>query len=56
MSTISTTLVAAIDESDRVRIDSTLFTQSCYVGAHLQLEQGSAGSCVDARLAQLLAR
>ena len=46
MSTISTTLVAASDESDRVRIDSTLFAQSCYLGAHLQLAQGFAcGSC-----------
>ena len=40
MSTISTTLVAVTDESGRVRIDSTLFHQSCYLEAHLQLGQG----------------
>ena len=45
MSTISTTLVAASDESDRVRIDSTRFSQSHYRGAHLQLGQGFARGC-----------
>jgi hypothetical protein len=45
MSTISTTLIAASEESGRVRIDTTLFPQSCYLGAHLQLGQGFAGGC-----------